>query len=191
MPLALRSCGYLFLAETSAALAQLTANVAVQNAEGIASRIVNPYEAAELVPGLAPEAHHGGAWFADDGYFDRPQSVIEAFEGFTDADPTYCAQLAVYVGGEHLLDLAQGMETDALLPVFSSSKGASAVVISLLLERDPAFPTVFANFHAIGEFVFVGIRGRPFQSEFLWLFEVPGLDYIGLGKRGGDDELPS
>jgi CubicO group peptidase (beta-lactamase class C family) len=63
------------------------------------------------------------------------ESVIEAFEGFCDADPTYCAQLAVHVGGERLLDLSQGMEKDALLPVFSSSKGASAVVISLLVER--------------------------------------------------------
>jgi CubicO group peptidase (beta-lactamase class C family) len=62
-------------------------------------------------------------------------SVIGAFEGFSDADPTYCAQLAVYVGGECQLELSQGMEKDALLPVFSSSKGASAVVISLLLER--------------------------------------------------------
>jgi sarcosine oxidase subunit beta len=79
MPLTLRSCGYLFLAETSAALAQLAENVAVQNEEGIASRIVTPDEAAELVPGLAAEAHQGGAWFAGDGYFDRPQSVVEAF----------------------------------------------------------------------------------------------------------------
>ena len=63
------------------------------------------------------------------------ESVIEAFEGFCDADPTYRAELAVHVGGERLLDLSQGMEKDALLPVFSSSKGASAVVISLLVER--------------------------------------------------------
>ena len=64
------------------------------------------------------------------------EPVIEAFEGFCDADPTYCAQLAVHIGGERLLDLSQGMEKDALLPVFSSSKGASAVVISLLVERE-------------------------------------------------------
>jgi CubicO group peptidase (beta-lactamase class C family) len=63
------------------------------------------------------------------------EPVIAAFEGFSDADPTYCAQLAVTVGGERLLDLSCGMEKDALLPVFSSSKGASAVVVSLLVER--------------------------------------------------------
>ena len=63
------------------------------------------------------------------------EPVVAAFEGFADADPTYCAQLAVHVGGERLLDLSRGMGMDALLPVFSSSKGASAVVISLLLER--------------------------------------------------------
>lgn len=79
MPLTLRRCGYLFVAETGAALDRLAANVAVQNEEGVASRIVDTREAAELVPGLAAEALEGGAWFADDGYFDRPQSVVEAF----------------------------------------------------------------------------------------------------------------
>lgn len=64
------------------------------------------------------------------------ESVIEAFEGFCDADPGYSAQLAVHVGGERQLDLSQGMGKDELLPVFSSSKGASAVVIGLLLERE-------------------------------------------------------
>jgi sarcosine oxidase subunit beta len=79
VPLGFRACGYLFVAHTEATLARLAANVAVQNAEGIASRIVTPAEAAELVPGLRTDTITGGAWCGEDGYFDRPQAVVEAF----------------------------------------------------------------------------------------------------------------
>jgi sarcosine oxidase subunit beta len=79
VPLGFRACGYLFVAHTEATLARLTANVVVQNAEGVPSRLVTPVEAAELVPGLRADAIVGGAWCAEDGYFDRPQSVVEAF----------------------------------------------------------------------------------------------------------------
>jgi len=78
VPLVLRPCGYLFVAESDAELSRLAANVALQNEEGIASRIVDGDEAAELVPGLENEALLGGAWFGEDGYFDRPQAVVEA-----------------------------------------------------------------------------------------------------------------
>jgi sarcosine oxidase, subunit beta len=79
VPLGFRACGYLFVAHTEATLARLQANVLVQNAEGVPSRIVTPSEAAELVPGLRGESILGAAWCADDGYFARPQSVVEAF----------------------------------------------------------------------------------------------------------------
>ncbi len=79
VPLGFRACGYLFVAHTEATLARLVANVSVQNGEGVPSRVVKPDEAAELVPGLRAEAIAGGAWCAEDGYFDRPQSVVEAF----------------------------------------------------------------------------------------------------------------
>src|SRR6266545_8291241 len=79
VPLGFRACGYLFVAHTEATLARLVANVSVQNGEGVPSRVVTPDEAAELVPGLRAEAIAGGAWCAEDGYFDRPQSVVEAF----------------------------------------------------------------------------------------------------------------
>lgn len=77
--LTFRSCGYLFVAETHATLARLAANVALQNDEGIPSRVVDASDAAELVPGLDPGGVVGGAWCAEDGYFDRPQAVVEAF----------------------------------------------------------------------------------------------------------------
>jgi len=63
------------------------------------------------------------------------EPVIALFEGYGKDDPTYSAQLSVYVDGEQVIDLAQGMASDALVPVYSSSKGASATVISLLVQR--------------------------------------------------------
>ncbi len=79
VPLTLRRGGYLFVAQSEATLARLSANVRLQNEEGVPSRIVSPAEAAELVPGLRVDEIAGGAWCGEDGYFDRPQSVVEAF----------------------------------------------------------------------------------------------------------------
>ena len=69
-------CGYIFAADTEATLAQLEANVAVQNDAGVPSRLLTPAEAAELVPGLACL---GAAYCAEDGYFDHPQAVVEGW----------------------------------------------------------------------------------------------------------------
>ncbi len=77
--LGFRTCGYLFLAHSDATLERLRASVALQNGCGVPSRIVTPEEAAELVPGLLTDGVAGAAWCAEDGYFDRPQSVVEAF----------------------------------------------------------------------------------------------------------------
>ena len=79
VPLGFRACGYLFVAHTEATLASLAANVLVQNDEGVPSRLVSPGDAAELVPGLRTDGLVGAAWCGEDGYFDRPQSVVEAF----------------------------------------------------------------------------------------------------------------
>jgi glycine/D-amino acid oxidase-like deaminating enzyme len=72
------ACGYLFLAHSEHALEQLRANVAVQAAAGVPSRIVEAQEAAALVPGLVREGLAGASWCGEDGYVDRPQSVVEA-----------------------------------------------------------------------------------------------------------------
>jgi CubicO group peptidase (beta-lactamase class C family) len=65
------------------------------------------------------------------------EPVHEAFQAYGDADPTYSAQLTVHVGAERLVDLTHGpgMQPDSLVPVYSSSKGATAVVVALLVER--------------------------------------------------------
>jgi sarcosine oxidase subunit beta len=79
VPVTLERNGYLFVARSDASLARLAANVRLQNEEGIPSQLVSPGEAAELVPGLRTEGIAGGAWCGEDGYFDKPQSVVQAF----------------------------------------------------------------------------------------------------------------
>ena len=63
------------------------------------------------------------------------EPVREVFDRYGQDDPTFAAQLAVHVKGELVLDLGRGLDPDALLPVYSSSKGATAVVIGLLVQR--------------------------------------------------------
>jgi sarcosine oxidase subunit beta len=72
-------CGYVFVATESASLRQLEANIAVQHEVGIESELLAPDEAAALVPSLNVERMVGAAYCAEDGYFDRPQAVVEAF----------------------------------------------------------------------------------------------------------------
>jgi sarcosine oxidase, subunit beta len=80
----LRRCGYVFLAHSEAALARMSENVRLQNELGIASRVVTGAEAAELVPGLDAASVVGGTWCGEDGYFDRPQAVVEALGALAD-----------------------------------------------------------------------------------------------------------
>ena len=51
----------------------------MQNAIGIPSRIATAEELRELVPELEVAGVVGASVCAEDGYFDRPQSVVEAF----------------------------------------------------------------------------------------------------------------
>ena len=79
-----QACGYLFLAHSDHVLARVRENVALQNELDIPSRIVSPEGAAELMPGLDIADVVGAAWCAEDGYFDRPQSLVEAFGAMAD-----------------------------------------------------------------------------------------------------------
>ena len=74
-----RPCGYLFVAHEPATLERLRGDVAMQNALGVPSRLVTAEEAAGLVPGLHVEGVAGASFCAEDGYFDHPQGVVEAF----------------------------------------------------------------------------------------------------------------
>src|SRR5262245_53069849 len=114
VPLGFRRCGYLFLAHSDETLRRLAANVEVQHAEGIPSRIASPDECAELVPGLETATVAGGAWCADDGYFDRPQAVVEAFGSGLDVRIAEVRALSELDAGA--IVVAAGADTPALLP---------------------------------------------------------------------------
>jgi sarcosine oxidase subunit beta len=79
LPLGFSQCGYAFVAHSEERLAQLAEAVTVQNAAGVPSTLLSPDEAATVVPGLAIDGLAGASWCGEDGYFDRPQSVVEAF----------------------------------------------------------------------------------------------------------------
>src|SRR5918999_1313812 len=72
-------CGYVFLAHSQQELERLAAAVGVQHSVGVPSRLLSPDEAAELVPGLTADGLAGAGFCAEDGYFDQPQGVVEAF----------------------------------------------------------------------------------------------------------------
>lgn len=124
-----RACGYLFLAHSQRALEQLRVNVVLQNKLGIRSQLLSGAEAAAIVPGLDASSVVGAAWGPDDGYFDRPQSLVEAFGAL--ADVQIGEVLAVGAdgtirltdgGGELRADavvVAAGVDTPRLLPELS------------------------------------------------------------------------
>ena len=114
IPLGFRRCGYLFLAHSEETLGRLAANVAVQQAEGIPSRTVTAGEAAELVPGVRTATVAGGAWCAEDGYFDRPQGVVEAFAQGLDVRIQEVRAVAELEA--ETVVLAAGADTTTLLP---------------------------------------------------------------------------
>jgi CubicO group peptidase (beta-lactamase class C family) len=64
------------------------------------------------------------------------EPVEELVRSWADADPSYDAQVVAHHRGELVVDLTTGSATpDGLLPVFSSSKGATAIVVALLVQR--------------------------------------------------------
>ena len=72
-------CGYIFVADSEDELAGLDANVRLQNDLGFLRELVTANEAAEIVPGLLTDGVVGAAYRGIDGYFDKPQAVVEGF----------------------------------------------------------------------------------------------------------------
>jgi sarcosine oxidase subunit beta len=72
------ACGYVFLAHSAEQLEALRRGVEVQQAAGVPSRMLTAAEAGERVPGLVVDDVAGAAVCEEDGYFDRPQAVVEA-----------------------------------------------------------------------------------------------------------------
>jgi sarcosine oxidase subunit beta len=111
---AFRRCGYLFLAHSERTLARLEANVALQNGLDVPSRIVSPAEAAALVPELDAAGVVGGAWCGEDGYFDRPQAIVEALGALVDVELAEVSELDELAADA--IVVAAGVDTPRLLP---------------------------------------------------------------------------
>jgi len=124
------TCGYVFLADTEPTLANLEAAVALQHELGIPSVLLSPDEAAAVVPGLEPDGLLGGATCAEDGYFDRPQAVVEAF-----------AQVVTARGGTIALADVRAVERDGNGWRLELSSGAGltadAVVVAAAAASRP------------------------------------------------------
>jgi sarcosine oxidase subunit beta len=109
-----RRCGYLFLAHSERALERLQDNIALQNELGVPSRILSPAAASELVPGLDGTSIVGGAWCDEDGYFDRPQAIVEAFGALIDVELAEVVDVRDLAAGAVVV--AAGVDTRRLLP---------------------------------------------------------------------------
>jgi len=135
IPLTLRRGGYLFVAQSASTLERLASNVRLQNDEGIPSRIVTPADAEALVPGLTASGLAGGAWCAEDGYFDRPQAVVEAFARGIDVHRVDVAALA-RSGGGWVLSTTDGPAVTARAVVVAAGVDTRAFAEVPLVRED-------------------------------------------------------
>lgn len=74
-----QSCGYMFVAHSADRLDRLATDVELQHQAGVPSQILTAAEAADHVADLRAESLVGAAWCGEDGYFDRPQSVVAGY----------------------------------------------------------------------------------------------------------------
>jgi sarcosine oxidase, subunit beta len=133
-----RACGYLFLAHSPETRDRLAANVALQNELGVSSRIVEPDEAAQLVPGLDPSSLTGAAWCAEDGYLDRPQAVLE--ELGARASVVRAGVVGVTQEGSGWeLAFADGTSTAAATVVVAAGWESRALIPELPIEREARY----------------------------------------------------
>jgi sarcosine oxidase subunit beta len=119
----LEACGYVFLSHTPERRASLASDVALQNELGIESRLLEPPDLEELLPGIDVSDVTGAAYCADDGYFDRPQGVVE---GFAEA----CRQRGVEIRHSEVLALVGRGAAWGLECVGAGIVEADAVVVA-------------------------------------------------------------
>ncbi len=131
-------CGYIFVADSEDELAGLDANVRLQNDLGIPSLLVTANEAAELVPGLLTDGIVGAAYCGIDGYFDKPQAVVEGFAAAAQragatVELAEVAGLAPDGNGWHL-SLATGSELTGGQVVVAAGYGSPSLLRPLGVE---------------------------------------------------------
>jgi CubicO group peptidase (beta-lactamase class C family) len=113
------------------------------------------------------------------------EAVADRLGEWVAADPTYAGTLCVYHHGAPVVDLwwGPGAAPDELLPVFSSSKGAAAIVLACLvrdglLDLDAPVASMWPEFAAGGK---ADVRVRTLLSHQAGLIGVDGgYDYAEL-----------
>jgi sarcosine oxidase subunit beta len=76
--LGIKRCGYLFLLDDEQDLAQFRTNVTLQNALGVASRVVDRNDIASLAPEVELTGIIGGTWCPRDGLVD-PHGLLQGY----------------------------------------------------------------------------------------------------------------
>lgn len=143
----LTECGYVFLAHSDERLAGLSREVALQQEMGVPSMLLEPGELPRLVPGIDVSTVSGAAYCAEDGYFDRPQAVVEAYAaaaqrcgvGIEQRDVVALRQTAI---GWTLLD-ANGeryeAETVILAAAYDTPRLVAPLNVALPIKKEPRY----------------------------------------------------
>ena len=126
----LEPCGYLFLAHSTERRDALAADVALQNELGIPSQLLVPGDLAALLPGIDVSDVTGASYCAEDGYFDRPQAVVEAFA-------EACRRRGATIERSNVVALAERAGAWALEREGSASVDADAVVVAAGYDTPP------------------------------------------------------
>ena len=139
-------CGYLFVADRPETLAQLRANLAVQQRAGVPSQLLGAAEIEELVPGLRADGVAGAAFCAEDGYFDHPRAVVAAFADAAQARGARIEQADVHAlvgdGAGWTLRTSAGDARAERVVVAASTDTRSLVAplgVELPIVREPRF----------------------------------------------------
>ena len=131
----LEACGYLFLAHSHERRDALARDVALQNGLGIPSRLLEPQDLEGRLPGIDLTDVTGASFCAEDGYFDRPQAVVEAFA-------EACRRRGVSLEHATVTTLARGREGWSLELEHADAVGADAVVVAAGYDTPALLATV-------------------------------------------------
>ena len=143
----LTECGYVFLAHSDERLAGLSREVALQQEMGVPSVLLDPAELSELVPGLDVSTVTGAAYCAEDGYFDRPQAVVEAYAAAAQRHGVRIELREVVAlrrtAGGWTLDGANGEQHEAETVILAAAYDTPALVaplnVTLPIAREPRY----------------------------------------------------
>lgn len=154
----LRQVGYLFLLSTPEHVAAFERNVALQNAMGVPSRMLDVEEAVALSPLVRPEGLLAAAYSPTDGHC-TPESVVAGYAG------------AARRAGARLVRHC------AVTDIGSDGGTVTEVVTSLgAIATDTVICTAGAWSRAVGAMVGVDLPVEPLRRQIRTTGPVPGLD---------------